>query len=99
MGCPDMIITIDGLPAIVEVKTDKKLLRSPQPHRAGVQKAIGEYFSQGPAYVLVIPNDDYSSQKDRQRASYLLRNGAKIVHLPISRQEFRSYIESMISGN
>src|SRR3989344_8097517 len=98
MGHADIVIKVDVLPAMVEVKTDKKLLRSGKSYRGGVLNALGEYFSQEPAYVLVMPNDDYSSWDDRQKANDLMRNGAKIVRLPISRQEFREYVASRMSS-
>jgi len=92
MGHADIVIKVDGLPAMVEVKTDRKLLRSQKSFRGGVLNALREYFSHEPAYVLVIPNDDYSSWENRQKANDLMINGAKIVHLPISRNEFRQYV-------
>ena len=100
LGSPDFLLIVDGLPVVIEVKTDRKLIRSTgKSHRTAVYNAVSEYFGQNPAYVLVRTDDDYNSLKDRKNADYLLRNGAKIVCIPFSRQEFRSYVESMVNEN
>lgn len=97
MGSADIVLTVGGLPVVVEVKADRKLERYRNPFRAGVLKAMAEYFGQTPAYVLVRTNDDYDSMNDRKKAVYLSEIGAKIVHLPFSRQEFKSYLEGMLA--